>query len=128
MNTILTVGLCLVSGIAILVCFSDWTPHLPLDSSKDVINQESRVMDENEHQSRLLYVDEYNGLAYGKKSNHCRDSTGTFIVRNNRAVRMTCDDLKRPDYLFACTWSDVRKNVSALKKDWVFSSFHEISI
>jgi hypothetical protein len=116
MKAILTIGLCAVSGIALWVCFFDLKQHLSSVSDQHVTSHgNNRNVDGMEDQVRTLYSNEYNSLAYGRESKYCKDSTGSFIVRNNRAKRMTCDDLRRPDYLFACTWSEVRKNVSALQ-------------
>jgi len=64
-------------------------------------------------QVRSLYMNESNSLGNDMKSRYCKDSTGSFLVYKNRAVRITCYDLRRPEYLFACTWSDVRKKVNA---------------
>lgn len=88
----------LVGAVLLICCLSDrmnlrsvasWDQALALPN--ETVNHGNRYLSSNRYKN-------------------CQDSTGSFVVSNNRAVRMYCDDLRRPEYLFACTWSDVRKN------------------
>lgn len=105
-------------GFALLVCFSDlkqlWTSFASSDQDVAKKNGNIRNVEGKTDQVRSLYMNESNSLGhYDMKSRYCKDAAGSFLVHNNRAVRMTCYDLRRLEYLFACTWSDVWKKVIA---------------
>ena len=81
---------------------------------------------DDDYSSRSRYHD--NDDDYHDKRD-CDDSSDDFTVQSkNNVLNLNCRDLSRSEYIFACTWAEVRREVSMKHILHCFSGFEHCII